>query len=1612
MKTFLKTGVLLVSLSALASSPAPAFYQYWFDNDETYRLINTHLYSAQSNQLIIDAGGLSEGGHAVNFRMADKDKKWGSIMTSYFVVPSTTPHIDPKEATEPVLIQYWFDNDEPSRVKNTLPYSGQSNSLEVNVNELSEGGHALQYRMANKYNQWGSMMMRYFSIPSAPDKSSSIAVSYRVLINNNILTSGIVPNNSDFTLTTEMPDNPELGTVNSREFTYRTGEKSITMSAAGKFVTSFQMLSENNEWGMPILSEYEHSVTTKLLTDSVAVPCDYSFKKTDNNNFKAYRFTCGEISTFYLKASQDCSMGLYRVDTSKDSNLALVKTFLLKKGETTKLTDSSLSNRQFVAILYDTKKDAYNRDDDVFLRIMYEDNKLPKPVISFNSATWEVTISCADQRAKIYYTLDGNQPISGNDKRLEYNGPIKLEKFTRVMAIAEYDDLKPSEVADMTISDQNMRLPKPQLEFYGGKELNEFIFTNSVEGVTTYYVLGKGEISDKLLYDAGQRVTYDGNPIVIEDGTSLKAFSTKNLLADSEILSVTIRHNDYVTQAPILSGTKTEGENMGDVSAIKNYVQLSVPEGNAKYRIVNGKKTSTYGEEVVADEWKDCGESWIELPGGPLSGNQTLQAYAETDGKVRSVVVSHYTDWVKALKPKTHYDNSRLVISSEMPGGVIKYNLGNFDPASALEYKTEEHPEGIDFNGENIITTWVQADGYTDSDRVIVNKNEYDLVSPIMRYEADDYLHVTHNMEDVEIVIDVQPVQELTFDTIASNHLRFIPAYNSTVKAYARKRGYNDSNLAIMIPVSKPVIKVDGYTVEIEHADGEVYYTTDGSLPTKRCSKYNDKKFETSACILRATAFKEGMIPAEADAVKVMDQVEKPEIVDISKEYLVLISKTPNAVIYYSLNQGITDYNRQVYDVNSMPDGIDIREARTIYTYAEAEGYRRSESFDFFKSDYVLKEPTIRYSDGYVIAEHDDSNVEIRFTDENNTELKPEDNNPRRVKVAYNSIVNAYTYKKGYIPSDKVRLGHTDIPQISAELFTVTIKKKSSQTVRYTTDGSRPDATSMVYENPFTVSESCTVRAVAFEGELIPAEAESCPIGYVRCQRPEKDVFDGRYLTLKAEEGSMIRYVLGQSTTDIREGSMYTGKIDMEGLTQIRAIALRTDAADSEVMEFTPEYYADETDAYTSRPGALKDAFGWCPDKSNIPSLTLHGPLIGLSTEDSGDYEFLRTFTNLRHLDLMNVTDSYIPTGALDAGNFRSIVLPKQMSRIGSNIFGSANSSLCALEITSDDLVPATLLSGLENSNLLLYVRNANNASAAVANSNGVVKNVVITGTGRAESITLRHGLPFHAHKEFTAENISFTRAFTKQTQIGGFGSGWETMVVPFNIQKIESAGRVLKPFGDDVDTNKGECPFWLFGANDTEWKAETSIFANTPYLIAMPNHPYYASEFVVNSDVVFSSKVVTVPMTPSEIDMQYSFGVGRSVSGNYSWICKEEGKLTINEAPTTYMNQEYQPGGIFISNERDIEPFECYVESQGVRAIPVFDQSSVEGLIDNYGTCIWSEKYSICIRSSIAMKLRIYDMVGQLIRIVDVNAGETERVYDITPGIYFVGTTKILVKG
>lgn len=1518
----------------------------------------------------------------------------GILMMSCFVMAL---------ADMPYKCQFWIDKEVSAMQSATYDPSVGSFIVDVGASNLSEGGHSFSFRLLEDDNRWSGVVTRFFAVPNM-DGLSHVPKNYRVWTGNKIIANGNVPHDwQSFTLSLdcELDNNIPFNSVSERTFRYLPGEGSVIMTANGEVLCAFQIQSECGDWGHPIYTEIPHSVSSKSKAETITFPGDIKLSKCGNNNFRSFRFHNEDRPYIFLKASQNCSIDLYKIEENQENNLKLLWTSKLLKDQSVKYSDSGWKNTDILAIVYDMPINTNNSDSIINFRVMFEDNKLPMPEILFDKDSWEVSIHCADPRATIHYTLNGDIPT---DRDSVYKAPIKLDRFTRVKAIAMLDGIGNSDVAEKLISGNDLVIPMPQLQFVEDSKMDKFILMNSLEGVKTYYVFGNHDIED-----GAYRTEFDGHPFSIPDGTLLKARSEKENLTSSDILTLTVYHNDYVTEAP-LKGL-INGQNNKDLSLI-------VPEGNAKYRIISGKHEFGVDDKIKVEEWfhyeKD---SWISI-----EGNMTVQAYAESDGKARSKVTSIYTDWVPAAEPTFEYDNFKLKLKTSTPGGMIYYYFDNQTDKDAVEYKESVASDGIDVSNATCVYAYVEAEGYSRSKVLEFYPNSLDLQQPGVTFDNEQgYIDIIHEDEGATIVVNAEPEPEEPIEVISGNHIRILPRYDSKITAYAKKQGFNNSKEVVINPIEKPVIEVEyndyGNKVSIKNIsdkDGEIRFTTDGSKPTRASTKYAGE-FLSEACTLRAVLFVDGWIPAEADSVKVTDQVEIPKL-DIINGFGKLSTPTPEATIYYSINIDINDNSRKKYDENS--DGIDLKDVDKLCAYAEADGYRRSKILTWYKDGCVLDKPTLSYANGYVIANHIDATVSIIFSDGNGNQIQPDEKDPFRVKVPYNSIVKAYAYKSGFLNSEIATIESTVAPKIRPELFTVSIEAMSGQTVRYTTDGTLPDESSTVYAKSFNVTDTCDVRAVAFAGsEFIPAEAEMVHIDYKKADMPFASKYDGHYLTLSAAEGSTIKYIIGNEDSRLPDdGIQLNGNyLDVEGLNVIKAVAKTSDADYSDVFTYEVKYYANESDVYSAEPGHIKDAFNWCDDKSSIESLSVHGSINNNSTSDNADYNALMALPQLSHIDLSDVTDEIVPDNALVSDKLVSVIMPKSLKTIGNSLFGENNTTLCAVVLPGDGFVPATLLDGINNPNLLVYAKSKNYLSSVLDSKGGKEVNVITLGNTNssyvADNITLCHAHPFYAPIAFHAKNISFTRSFTKETQIEGLGSGWETLVVPFDVKSISIGNKTLKPFGV-TDINSSECPFWLFKGGNTDWEKALFIEANTPYLIAFPNHPWYEDEYIVNGDVVFSSQNLEVTKTPARNEMAVGFGADRYIFGNYTLVDKKGLVFALNQEEYFYNNHTFKPGGIFVQGLRDIPPFECYVISHSsARAIPVFDSSDVESLIGENGVKIWSEGQDIYIRSAIGMKVKIFDTVGQLLRIVDVKAGETVCAENFTPGIYIVGNSKLYVK-
>ena len=290
------------------------------------------------------------------------------------------------------------------------------------------------------------------------------------------------------------------------------------------------------------------------------------------------------------------------------------------------------------------------------------------------------------------------------------------------------------------------------------------------------------------------------------------------------------------------------------------------------------------------------------------------------------------------------------------------------------------------------------------------------------------------------------------------------------------------------------------------------------------------------------------------------------------------------------------------------------------------------------------------------------------------------------------------------------------------------------------------------------------------------------------------------------------------------------------------------------------------------------------------------------------------------------------------------------------------------------------------NPNFLLYVKDSRYAPS---NINNVVINDV------AESITLsdaQSGNNFYCPRGFTAKKITYSHRYRMRTG-GGESKGWETIALPFDVQKIEHAdeGEIF-PFANWSIGSNGK-PFWLYQMNVSGFVVADGIKANTPYIISMPNNDVYQNDYILRGTVNFSASNAEVKVSDNIV--RSSFG-NRTFVPNFINIEKGNGyySLNVNNDIEAYQGAEKE-GSVFIQDLRRIHPFEAYMNSTaGTRSIGVFDDmtTAIKGIDE-------IEKNKT---------LKVYNLNGQCIKTA---TSMDELRKELPAGLYIINNKKVIIK-
>ena len=336
-----------------------------------------------------------------------------------------------------------------------------------------------------------------------------------------------------------------------------------------------------------------------------------------------------------------------------------------------------------------------------------------------------------------------------------------------------------------------------------------------------------------------------------------------------------------------------------------------------------------------------------------------------------------------------------------------------------------------------------------------------------------------------------------------------------------------------------------------------------------------------------------------------------------------------------------------------------------------------------------------------------------------------------------------------------------------------------------------------------------------------------------------------------------------------------------------------------------------------------------------------------------------------------------------------SVAIPNSVTEIGGAFRECTR--LSAIVWDADFVMPSDIVNK-NTANLLFYTKDASYAPSSIKNVivNGTAKEIVLSDASSSNN--------FYCPKEFTAEKISYTHNYRMTSGLDGQARGWETIALPFTVSEIthSSKGKLL-PFGSWTSTSDAK-PFWLCKLSSSGFTRATSIEANTPYIICMPNNSDYDSSFNLSGNVTFSATNVKVPVSSS---------VTTSKSNSKTFIpafCAQDKSSTVYalNVNNSYHSElgGYTEGSAFVSDLRKVSPFEAYMTTSDSNAKRAFliDFSEATG-IDELPAMTGNEG-----------KIAIYNLSGQHIITTD-NGHISEVKAQLPAGIYIINGKKRVIK-
>jgi stage V sporulation protein SpoVS len=338
---------------------------------------------------------------------------------------------------------------------------------------------------------------------------------------------------------------------------------------------------------------------------------------------------------------------------------------------------------------------------------------------------------------------------------------------------------------------------------------------------------------------------------------------------------------------------------------------------------------------------------------------------------------------------------------------------------------------------------------------------------------------------------------------------------DETLKAIAVASGYttsSDMTAAYKIETATPTFTpvagtypgTQSVTISDAFSGAVIYYTTNGTMPTTSSAVYSGPITVTADETIRAIAVANGYVASAVGTDVYNIRTPTPSFAPAPGTYsgtqsVTITDSMSGAVIYYTTNGTVPTTSSTLY---SGP--ISVGANVTLKAIAVASGYANSTdvtgAYKILTATPTFTPVAGTYSGTQSVAITDGtSGAVIYYTTDGSTPTTSSSVYSSAITVSADETVKALALASGYATSSvgsavyKIRTASPSFSPVAGSYSSaqsVTIGDATSGAViYYTTDGSTPTTSSLVYSGPISVSANETLKAIAVASGYVTSSA-------------------------------------------------------------------------------------------------------------------------------------------------------------------------------------------------------------------------------------------------------------------------------------------------------------------------------------------------------------------------------------------------------------------------------------------------------------------------------------------------------------------------------------------